>query len=142
MIMYTNTSMVHMGIITHHSPLYEGNDQVAMAIQTFIIPLHSFNTSNSTRDVLCLGQIFTFTILERGLDLVNFFRFVPIVPRICPDGPRNCPDGPRICPDGPRICPDVPKICPDVPKNCPDVPKNYETVPMSRICTPMVWIVV
>ena len=46
MIMYTNTSMVHMGIITHHSPLYEGNDQVAMAIQTFIIPLHSFNTSN------------------------------------------------------------------------------------------------
>ena len=39
--------MVHMGIITHHSPLYEGNDQVAMAIQTFIIPLHSFNTSNS-----------------------------------------------------------------------------------------------
>ena len=44
--MYTNTSMVHMGIITHHSPLYEGNDQVAMAIQTFIIPLHSFNTSN------------------------------------------------------------------------------------------------
>ena len=63
-----------------------------------------------------------------GLDLVNFFRFVPIVPRICPDGPR--------------ICPDVPKICPDVPKNCPDVPKNYETVPMSRICTPMVWIVV
>ena len=48
MIMYTNTSMVHMGIITHHSPLYEGNDQVAMAIQTFIIPLHSFNTSNYT----------------------------------------------------------------------------------------------
>ena len=47
MIMYTNTSMVHMGIITHHSPLYEGNDQVAMAIQTFIIPLHSFNTSNT-----------------------------------------------------------------------------------------------
>ena len=46
MIMYSNTSMVHMGIITHHSPLYEGNDQVAMAIQTFIIPLHSFNTSN------------------------------------------------------------------------------------------------
>ena len=80
--------------------------------------------------------------LTSGLDLVNFFRFVPIVPRICPDGPRNCPDGPRICPDGPRICPDVPKICPDVPKNCPDVPKKYETVPMSRICTPMVWIVV
>ena len=48
MIMYTNTSMVHMGIITHHSPLYEGNDQVAMAIQTFIIPLHSFNTSNGS----------------------------------------------------------------------------------------------
>ena len=47
MIMYTNTSMVHMGIITHHSPLYEGNDQVAMAMQTFIIPLHSFNTSNA-----------------------------------------------------------------------------------------------
>ena len=47
MIMYTNTSMVHMGIITHHSPLYEGNDQVVMAIQTFIIPLHSFNTSNT-----------------------------------------------------------------------------------------------
>ena len=48
MIMYTNTSMVYMGIITHHSPLYEGNDQVAMAIQTFIIPLHSFNTSNGS----------------------------------------------------------------------------------------------
>ena len=52
MIMYTNTSMVHMGIITHHSPLYEGNDQVAMAIQTFIIPLHSFNTSNWGEAVL------------------------------------------------------------------------------------------
>ena len=48
MIMYTNTSTVHMGIITHHSPLYEGNDQVVMAIQTFIIPLHSFNTSNAS----------------------------------------------------------------------------------------------
>ena len=52
MIMYTNTSMVHMGIITHHSPLYEGNDQVAMAIQTFIIPLHSFNTSNGANALL------------------------------------------------------------------------------------------
>ena len=50
--MYTNTSMVHMGIITHHSPLYEGNDQVVMAIQTFIIPLHSFNTSNTQQDTL------------------------------------------------------------------------------------------
>ena len=48
MILYTNTSMVHMGIITHHSPLYEGDDQVAMAIQTFIIPLHSFNAANVT----------------------------------------------------------------------------------------------
>ena len=53
--MYTNISMVHMGIITHHSPLYEGNDQVAMAIQTFIIPLHSFNTSNED-----LIQIFNY----------------------------------------------------------------------------------
>ena len=51
MIMYTNTSMVHMGIITHHSPLYEGNDQVVIAIQTFIIPLHSFNTSNYNHNV-------------------------------------------------------------------------------------------
>ena len=62
MIMYTNTSMVHMGIITHHSPLYEGNDQVAMAIQTFIIPLHSFNTSNGPRgdcefDLLFLPRV-------------------------------------------------------------------------------------
>ena len=48
-VINTNTSMVHMGIITHHSPLYEGNDQVVMAIQTFIIPLHSFNTSNGPR---------------------------------------------------------------------------------------------
>ena len=54
MIMYTNTSMVHMGIITHHSPLYEGNDQVAMAIQTFIIPLHSFNTSNNTVNIIII----------------------------------------------------------------------------------------
>ena len=53
--MYTNTSMVHMGIITHHSPLYEGNDQVAMAIQTFIIPLHSFNTSNTIL-TLCISE--------------------------------------------------------------------------------------
>ena len=53
MIMYTSTSMVHMGIITHHSPLYEGNDQVAMAIQTFIIPLHSFNTSNKRGHDVC-----------------------------------------------------------------------------------------
>ena len=58
MIMYTNTSMVHMGIITHHSPLYEGNDQVVMAIQTFIIPLHSFNTSNSmSKQIMAPGGL-------------------------------------------------------------------------------------
>ena len=56
MIMYTNTSMVHMGIITHHSPLYEGNDQVAMAIQTFIIPLHSFNTSNNIPNLAAMNS--------------------------------------------------------------------------------------
>ena len=33
-------------IITDHPPLYEGDDQVAIATQTFIIPLHSFNTYN------------------------------------------------------------------------------------------------
>ena len=56
--------MVHMGIITHHSPLYEGNDQVVMAIQTFIIPLHSFNTSNGS-DMILYNTVLTFaTVLQ------------------------------------------------------------------------------
>ena len=35
---YTNTIMVQMGIIINRPSLYEGADQVAMEIQTFIIP--------------------------------------------------------------------------------------------------------
>ena len=66
MIMYTNTSMVHMGIITHHSPLYEGNDQVVMAIQTFIIPLHSFNTSNGSIGFCCVIMLLEiYTVAEQ-----------------------------------------------------------------------------
>ena len=64
MIMYTNTSMVDMGIITHHSPLYEGNDQVAMAIQTFIIPLHSFNTSNPNDICMSITDIIYFSLIN------------------------------------------------------------------------------
>ena len=41
--------LVLVYIITHHPPLYEGDDQVAMAIQTCTIPLHSFNPVNSKR---------------------------------------------------------------------------------------------
>ena len=77
MIMYTNTSMVHMGIITHHSPLYEGNDQVAMAIQTFIIPLHSFNTSNYHRlfSSACRPPIIT-QLLYKSKKYIVYLRLI------------------------------------------------------------------
>ena len=118
MIMYANTSMVHMGIITHHSPLYEGNDQVAMAIQTFIIPLHSFNTSNTcnvsiqrAHAVSFLGKLLrsfkTFLWRSAGspADLANVFNLSRItkVERNCPHCPRNCPHFPVI-----DICPQCP----------------------------------
>ena len=49
-IMYTRTCMVHMGIITDDPPLYEGDDQVAMTILTFIIPLHKFTKLHKPKD--------------------------------------------------------------------------------------------
>ena len=37
---YTNTVMVHMGKVPEHPPLYEGDDQVVVAIQTSPPQIH------------------------------------------------------------------------------------------------------
>ena len=83
--------MVHMGIITHHPPLYEGHDQVAMAIQTFIIPLHSFNTANIRNFMynLALYYIYYYTIPRVMLNYLKATavlckRLVKVCCKLCP----------------------------------------------------------
>ena len=55
--------LVLVYIITDHPPLYEGDDQVAMAIQTFVIPI-KLTKLHSAAEIGILGYLKTATYYE------------------------------------------------------------------------------
>ena len=55
--------LVLVYIITDHPPLYEGDDQVAMAIQTFVIPI-KLTKLHSAAEIGILGYLKKATYYE------------------------------------------------------------------------------